>query len=99
LTAIDPHGRELFTWTWPITLPDQIKRPVINSSATEITTEDSATSLIVHSSGINYFFNKANGQLQKVVNSKHEISLTGPVEAGFNHQLVKLKAIPKAQTL
>ncbi len=52
LTAIDPHGRELFTWTWPITLPDQIKKPVNRASATEITTEDSANNLIVHSSGI-----------------------------------------------
>jgi len=91
VTAIDPHGRELFTWTWPIVLPDQIKRPVISSSVSDITTDDSAASLVIHSSGINYFFNKANGQLQKVVNSKKEISLTGPVEAGFKHQLIKLK--------
>jgi hypothetical protein len=92
LTAIDPHGRELFTWTWPIKLPDQLKKPVISSSASNITVDDSATSLIVHSSGIEYFFNKTNGQLHKVGNGKKEISLTGPVEAGFNHQLVKLNA-------
>lgn len=92
LTAIDPHGRELFTWTWPITLPDQIKKPVSSSSAPDVGTEDSATSLVVHSSGIAYFFDKSNGQLQKVVNGKSQISLTGPVEAGFSHQLVKLKS-------
>jgi hypothetical protein len=91
LTAIDPHGKELFTWTWPIKLPNQIKKPAIQSPLTKITTEDSATSLIVNSSGIKYFFNKLNGQLQKVVNNKGEISLTGPVEAGFAHKLVKLK--------
>ncbi len=91
LTAIDPYGRELFTWTWPITLPDQIKRPVISPSAQNITAEDSPTRMIVHASGITYFFNKLNGQLQQVVNHKREISLTGPIEAGFSHQLVKLK--------
>jgi Glycosyl hydrolases family 2, TIM barrel domain/Glycosyl hydrolases family 2, sugar binding domain/Glycosyl hydrolases family 2/Beta galactosidase small chain len=92
VTAIDPHGRELFTWSWPIVLPDQVKRPVISFPSPNVTAEDSATSLIVHSSGIAYFFNKVNGQLQKLVNKKNEISLTGPVEAGFNHQLVKLKS-------
>jgi len=92
LTAIDPHARELFTWTWPIILPGQIKRFVINASASKIITEDSDTSLIVTSSGIKYVFSKTNGQLQKVVNSKGEISLKGPVEAGFNHKLVKLKS-------
>jgi len=91
LTAIDPHGRELFTWTWPIKLPDQVKKPDI-SSAAKITTEGSDSSLIVNSAGIKYSFSKANGQLQKVVNSKGEISLTGPVEAGFNHKLVQLKS-------
>jgi len=92
LTAIDPHGRELFTWTWPIQLPVEVKKPVISSPAPNVTTDDSATCLVVHSSGMTYFFNKANGQLEKVVNGKIEISLTGPVEAGFNHQLVKLES-------
>ncbi len=92
LTAVDPHGRELFTWTWPITLPDQVKKPVINVAVSAITVDDSVTNLIVHSSGITYFFDKGNGQLFKVLNGKKEISLTGPVEAGFNHQLVNLKS-------
>jgi len=92
LTAIDPYGRELFTWTWPIRLPGQVKKPVVESSAPGITADDSATSLIVHSSGIAYFFDKVTGQLERVVNSKHDISLSGPVEAGFTHQLVKLNS-------
>jgi Glycosyl hydrolases family 2, TIM barrel domain/Glycosyl hydrolases family 2/Glycosyl hydrolases family 2, sugar binding domain/Beta galactosidase small chain len=92
LTAVDPHGRELFTWTWPITLPREIKKPENLSQVSAITTEQSAISLIVHSSGIDYFFNKENGQLEKVRNSKNEISLTGPVQAGFDHQLVALKS-------
>src|ERR1700722_17971907 len=90
LTAIDPHGRELFTWTWPIVLPNQLKKPTF--TATKITTEDAAASLIVRASGITYVFSKANGQLQNLINSKGEISLSGPVEAGFTHQLVKLNS-------
>lgn len=92
LTAIDPHGREIFTWTWPIILPDQIKKPVIVSSAQKISAEDSPTSLTVHSAGLGYFFDKSNGQLQKLVNGKGEISLSGPVEAGFSHRLVRLNS-------
>ncbi len=92
LTATDPYGRELFTWTWPITLPDQVKRPVFGPAASRITIDDSASSLIVHSSGIAYYFDKVTGQLGRVVNSKHDISLSGPFEAGFTHQLVQLSS-------
>ncbi|WP_259070417.1 glycoside hydrolase family 2 protein [Mucilaginibacter sp. X4EP1] len=92
LTATDPHGRELFTWTWPIKLPAEIKRPVFPDNVSKITKEEKDSVLIVTSAGIKYFFNKTNGQLQKVINSKGEISLSGPVEAGFNHQLVQLKS-------
>jgi len=49
-------------------------------------------SLVVNSGGIRYFFDKANGQLQKVINNKGEISLKGPVEAGFDHKLMQLKS-------
>ncbi len=92
LTAIDPHGRELFTWTWPIKLPSEIKRPVFMDAGSKITTEEKDSTLIVEGNGIKYFFSKTNGELQKVVNSKGEISLTGPVEAGFTHKLVQLKS-------
>jgi Glycosyl hydrolases family 2, TIM barrel domain/Glycosyl hydrolases family 2, sugar binding domain/Glycosyl hydrolases family 2/Beta galactosidase small chain len=92
LTAIDPHGRELFTWTWPVKLPNQIKKPVSNSSSTKIVTKNWEASLVVNSGGIKYFFDKSNGLLQKVINNKGEISLNGPVEAGFDHKLVQLKS-------
>jgi len=91
LTAIDPHGKEIFTWSWPIEQPDQLKKPVYHSADPNIITEESDSALIVRSSGVSYFFSKANGELLKVTNRKAEISLTGPVEAGFSHQLVHLK--------
>jgi len=92
LTVIDPHGRELFTWTWPIKLPAEIKRPVFGNTGSKITTEERDSALIVKADGVKYVFNKANGELQKVINSKGEISLSGPVEAGFDHKLVQLKS-------
>jgi hypothetical protein len=92
LTAIDPHGRELFTWTWPVKLPAEIKRAVVNNNGSKITTEERDSTLVVSENGIKYFFNKANGQLKKVVNSKGEISLCGPVETGFTHKLAQLKS-------
>jgi hypothetical protein len=92
LTAIDPHGRELFTWSWPIKLPNEIEKPISKSVKSKIISEDSGNSLIINSDNIQYFFDKANGQLSKVINSKAEISLSGPVEAGFDHKLVSLKS-------
>jgi hypothetical protein len=92
LTAIDPHGRELFTWTWPIKLPAEIGKPIVTDNDSKITTEEKDSVLIVSFAGIKYFFSKTNGQLQKVINGKGEISLNGPVEASFDHKLVQLKS-------
>lgn len=92
LTATDPHGRELFTWTWPVKLPVETPKPDFKSLMTKASASDSAGSLIVNSSGIKYYFSQLNGQLQKVINSRGEISLSGPVEAGFDHKLTALKS-------
>jgi hypothetical protein len=48
-------------------------------------------SVIVRSSDISYYFSKNTGELQKVVNKKNEISLSGPIQAGFSHRLVNLQ--------
>jgi hypothetical protein len=92
LTATDPHGKEIFTWTWAIKPPSAVIKPVYKSPAEKVTAVDSADSFIVMADGIRYFFNTSTGCLQKVLNGKKEISLSGgPVQAGVKHELKELK--------
>jgi hypothetical protein len=91
LTAIDPHGRELFTWSWPITAPLKIKKPA-GMSKGKISGYQQGGSFVVTADSISYYFDKTTGCLQKVVNAKGEISLSGgPVQAGVAHTLKELK--------
>lgn len=92
ITAIDAHGREIFTWTLPIKLPSEIKKPVFANAGSIIITEEKDSILIVKAGGINYYFNETTGYIQKVINSKASISLSGgPVQAGVQHTLKQFK--------
>jgi len=92
LTAVDPHGRELFTWSWPITAPPEIKKAV-GIAKGKISGYQQGGSFVVTADSISYYFDKATGYLQKVTNAKGEISLSGgPVQAGVAHTLKEFKS-------
>ena len=93
LTANDPYNREIFTWSWAIKSPADVAKTSPKSqsqSKIEVTEQDS--NLIIKSDGITYYFDKTTGYIEKVVNSKSEISLSGgPALAGGKHQLKEFK--------
>lgn len=87
LTAYGPDKRELFTWTWPITLPKDLVKPHA-ASAAAVEAVDQDNILQLKADGLRYYFYKNTGYLQKVVTSKGELSLAGgPVQAGINATL------------
>ena len=92
LTVIDPHGRELFTWSWPIVAPSKIKKAAEIAKG-RISSYQLGGSFVVTADSISYYFDKATGYLQKVINAKGEISLSGgPVQEGISHTLKELKS-------
>ena len=89
-TAIDNHGNEIFTWSWPLHTPSQIAEKWINKipSSSEIKINDDAQTLIVESRNIKFYFSKANGYLEKIMRNDSILSLSGgPALAGFNLKL------------
>jgi hypothetical protein len=92
LTAYDPFKKELFTWSWPIKAPEEAVSKIAQKPAANIDATENDSSLIIKSDGISYYFDKKTGNIQKVVNAKAEISLSGgPVVAGAKHTLKQLK--------
>ncbi|MBC7922953.1 MAG: glycoside hydrolase family 2 [Ferruginibacter sp.] len=80
LTARDPYGREVFTWSWPITLPDRLARRLMNEGSGTITAREGNNQLTLAANGVTVVWNTKNGALQSVRNAKEAISLTnGPV--------------------
>lgn len=94
LTAYDPYKKELFTWTWPIPSPLSIalRTMAINKTPDVAGASEQGNSLVIKNDGIQYFFNRSNGYLEKVINAKGiVISLSGgPVQAGVPHTLKQL---------
>jgi len=71
LTATDPFGREIYTWTWPIVRPAGVAERVVDTvgmAAAAITDTDSTYMLAA--GGVRAFFGKGSGLLRRVQNEK-----------------------------
>jgi len=81
ITATDVHGKELYTWSFPITLPKKEALTMVKidgSSAAVIKEQDSLFSTTAN--GISLSFSKKTGILREVRNEKGVIPFTnGPV--------------------
>jgi len=88
LTAKDFYGKELFTWSFPITLPkDDANKMVIITGSSKVALKESASTYEVSANGINLTFDKTSGLLQQVKNAKGLIPFSnGPVlQEGVNN--------------
>ncbi|QIL41909.1 glycoside hydrolase family 2 [Pedobacter sp. HDW13] len=88
LTAKDVYGQELFTWSFPISLPkDDAAKLVVTTGPSKVNLKESATLFQVSANGIQLTFDKTTGLLQKAENTKGIIPFNnGPVlQEGVNN--------------
>lgn len=91
LTVRDPHQREIFTWSFPVTRPAAVARQRVQKTGKgEVEIEERGGSYLVTAAGIHLSINKESGLLEKVSNKKGLIPFTnGPVlqegENNFHH--------------
>ncbi|WP_104383814.1 glycoside hydrolase family 2 protein [Sphingobacterium sp. HMA12] len=94
ITVKDVHQQELFTWSFPITLPNQVANSLLKPNGTEeIAVQETANAYEVKANGIRYQINKTSGLLEQVQNAKGIIPFkNGPVlqEAATNYKNFKL---------
>lgn len=94
ITAKDAHQQELFTWSFPITLPNQVAGSLLKPNGTgEIVVQETPNTYLVKANGIRYQINKTSGLLEQVQNAKGIIPFkNGPVlqEAVTNYKNFKL---------
>ena len=88
ITATDPHKRELFTWSFPISLPNKITSSLVKTEgAGNVTLTETDSLYNVTANGIKLSFSKRNGILKQVANSIGTNPLTnGPIlQEGVNN--------------
>ncbi len=94
LTAFDWKGDTVCTWSWAMNTAKSFVNatPTIFKSS-ELITKDDAQALALTFDGLTYYFNKANGYLQKIFNGKKDISLNGgPALAAGRQTLNQFKS-------
>ena len=90
LTAIDNHGNEIFTWSWPIHTPAEVAKKWLKktSPVSYVTTSGDEQTLIVENGNEKFYFSKANGYLEKVMKNDSLLSLSGgPALAGIDMKM------------
>ena len=76
VNVTDNHGRELFTWSWPIKTPKEVLADFDPTTATEtdqVKWKESANEITVKAGEVTFVIGKQDGQLKKVENKKGEI--------------------------
>ncbi|MFV0290129.1 MAG: glycoside hydrolase family 2 TIM barrel-domain containing protein [Mangrovibacterium sp.] len=79
LTAFDEHGKQIYTWTWAIAIPQDIMERTLNGAndKNEILLHEDAGEIAVKVGKLDYRFAKDSGKLKKVSNEKGEIPFNG----------------------
>lgn len=93
LTAHDAAGKEICSWSWAVSSPNQIaEKAIAIVGKGSISTKDEAAGFTVTCDGISYNFNKQTGFLQKVLVGEKDISISnGPSLAGVSLSLIEFK--------
>ncbi|MGQ1910323.1 glycoside hydrolase family 2 TIM barrel-domain containing protein [Marinifilum sp. RC60d5] len=92
LKAIDQHGMEIFTWTYPIQMPKQLNKSIISYSGEyELVTETKNEQIKVKANGIGFLFSDKTGLLQEVKKGNQIIPFNnGPVILGHKDKIENL---------
>jgi hypothetical protein len=79
-TAIDPHGNELFTWSWPVLQTWEKAAELIETlsdAENGISVEENTDNVVASTDGLEISFSKSDGRLVSVKNSRGGISFSG----------------------
>jgi hypothetical protein len=92
LTADDPYGREIYTWSWPISRPEQVASRLVTKGTGPVGTREDAEQLTLTASGVEVTLDKKTGLLKSVRNSKKAVSFSnGPLLMDSDAQFQSLR--------
>ncbi len=95
--AVDPLGREIYTWQWPVNRPeDYIPKLVrsMNYKNHEISTAADQNILMVEVGELQYQFDLKDGKLTSVKNEKGKVSFSGgPSPVGYEGESNALQEV------
>ncbi|PSK83803.1 beta galactosidase small subunit [Prolixibacter denitrificans] len=84
LTVIDPHGKKINTWSWPVKTPAEITAAMLPPEGKQLINVDEKDTILEVTSGkMEFEFSKTTGYLGKVISDGTEIPFNdGPILSG-----------------
>jgi hypothetical protein len=83
LTAIDPHGREIYTWSWAITKPKEWVEETVSGNGTQNQVQENSDHFVLMSNELEVHIDKSSGLISRVQKDGYTFSLTdGPATVG-----------------
>jgi hypothetical protein len=80
ITAEDLYGREIYTWSWPITSPKVLSERFVRKGSNKIAVQDESKTVTMSAGGVEVVLNKETGLLQHVRKNNKELSFNnGPL--------------------
>lgn len=88
LTARDPYNREIYTWSWPISVPQQLAGRLVETGTGTIVARDESNQLTLSANGLTVAWSRKTGMLEGLKNTKNAVSFSnGPMLIGINDSL------------
>lgn len=96
LTATDANGKELFTWSYPVSTPKQVNTPQITYLGSgKIKTETKDKTIRVEAGKMSFLFSEETGLLQEVKKGSQVIPLNnGPIILNQKDKIEKITLRP-----
>lgn len=93
ITATDPHGREIYTWSWPVKSAKTIAEEIVSEDKSgKIKLAEDETSLTAQINGLSFRWDKKTGFFSGVKSGDQPISFgQGPVPASGPSELQEMK--------
>lgn len=90
LTARDPHGREIYTWTWMIASPTSVREEIVSPGSGRVTAEESVDAIVLQAGEASARIDRATGRLTGFTRAGRSVALAGPRIIGTPGQLQEL---------
>ncbi len=99
LSATDPHGREIFTWTWPVPTSAGMAGKVMKETprtASKVDAREDSDFVFVSNGSTEVAFNKNTGMLSGVEHDGKSLSLSnGPILEGAEVRFKEISHYPE----
>lgn len=98
ITATDPHGRHINSWSWNISHPAQFAERIVSVSGSKASVSETGNYIVVTSGNSTVKFDKTTGLLAEVSTSGKTTSFrNGPSFEGINAKFKELKFRTEAE--